>query len=240
MISRTPKILPYKYIIFLAMLFITIDLAAVSVAYKIVSLNYLYEINSAATFIFPITYALGDIVTEVYGYNLARKLIWFSLLLQFLFAVLVTCAIHLPSPEFWLHDSAYHLVFGSIIRFVLAGTVANLVSSFANIYLVSKLKIPFEGRLFWFRSILSNLVSGFFMVVIIIVMGFSGHTMNLSKSLVMFKSTYSLEITYALLLVIPVSWITYYLKKAEKVDVYDDHTNYNPFVFFNDTSGSKI
>src|SRR5689334_4125158 len=113
MVSRIPKIIPYRYIIFLAMLFIAVDLAAVSVAYKMVSLNSLFEINSGATFIFPITYALGDVVTEVYGYGMARKLIWLSLGLQIVYAILVNLIIRLPEPGYWDGGQAYSMVFGS-------------------------------------------------------------------------------------------------------------------------------
>lgn len=229
--SRIPKKMPYKFILFLAMLFVTIDLAAVSVAYKMVSLNLLFAINSGETFIFPMTYALGDVITEVYGYKMAKKLIWLSLLLQFVFALLVTTVIHLPKPLYWEGDSAYLLVFGSLIKFVLAGTVANLVSNFMNIYIVSKLKIPFEGTLFWVRSILSTVISGFFLVAIIIAIGFSGKELNLEQSWVMFKSTYSLEVLYALLLVIPSALMAKFLKRVENVDVYDNKTNFNPFDF---------
>ena len=231
MLSKTPKQMPYKFILFLAMLFVTVDLAAVSVAYKMVSLNWIFAINSGATFIFPMTYALGDVITEVYGYNMAKKLIWLSLLLQFIFALLVTTVIHLPKPSYWDGDPAFLLVFGSILKFVLAGTVANLISNFMNVYLVSKLKIPFEGKLFWLRSILSTVVSGFFLVAIIIAIGFSGKDLSIEQSWTMFKSTYSLEVLYALLLVIPAALTTKYLKDAENVDVYDNNTNFNPFDF---------
>ena len=100
-----------------------------------------------------------------------------------------------------------------------------------NVYIVSKLKIPFEGKLFWVRSILSTAVSGFFLVAIIIAIGFTGKDLNLEQSWIMFKSTYSLEILYALLLVIPAALTTKFLKRAENVDVYDINTNFNPFDF---------
>lgn len=229
MISNSPKIIPYKYILLISMLFVTIDLAAVSVAYKIVSLNYFLEINSAATFIFPLTYAIGDIVTEVYGYNMARKLIWLSLFLQFIFAMLITAAINLPSPTFWTFNDAYTTVFGSTLRFVLAGTIANIASNFMNVYIVSKLKIPMEGRLFWVRSILSTLISGLLLTAIIVAVGFFGSEINVPKAGIMFKSTYFCEIFYALALVIPAALIAKFLKTSEKVDVYDYNTNFNPF-----------
>jgi len=239
MITTTPKIIPYKYILFLSMLFVTIDLAAVSMAYKMVALNFLVAINSGATFIFPMTYSLGDVITEVYGYNMARKLIWLSLCLQFIFAILVTIVIHLPSPSFWQGEYTYMAVFGSILRFIAAGTVANIVSNFMNIYIVSKLKIPFEGKLFWVRSILSTIVSGFLLTAIIIVLGFSGEEMNFAKSWIMFKSTYFLEIVYAFALVIPAALTATFLKRAENIDVYDYHTNFNPFKFQSIISNNK-
>jgi queuosine precursor transporter len=211
------------------MLFITIDLASVSVAYKMVSLNYLFQIVSGATFIFPLTYCLGDVVAEVYGYRMARNLIWLSLVLQFIFALLVTIAIHLPNPDFWENNPAYIIVFGSILRFVIAGTFANVASNFINIYIVSKLKIPFEGRFFWARSVLSTIISGFVLVAIIILVGFSGEKIDLYKSWIMFKSTFSLEILYAFMLIIPATMLAKFLKKTEKVDVYDYDTNFNPF-----------
>lgn len=231
MTSTTPKVMPYKYILFLSMLFITIDLAAVSVAYKMVSLNDLLKINSAATFIFPVTYALGDIVTEVYGYNMAKKLIWLSLFLQFIFSIIITAAIHLPSPDFFQNTDAYITVFGSITRFVIAGTAANIISNFINIYMISKLKIPFEGKYFWARSILSTITSGFLLVAIVMGIAFSGKGMDITQMWIMFKSSYSCEVIYAFILVIPAAFFARFLKINEKVDVYDHSTNFNPFCF---------
>lgn len=228
--ARTPKVIPYRYILYISMLFMTVDLSAVAVAYKMVSINDLFQINSAATFIFPLTYCIGDIVTEVYGFNMAKALIWYSLLLQLIFGLLTTCAIHLPSPDFFQHDPAYGIVFGSILRFILAGTLANFTSSILNIYIVSKLKIPFEGKLFWLRSIFSTIFGGFIMVAII-MMGFIGKDISISQLFTMFKSTFSLEVLYALMLAPPASIIANFLKEKEQIDVYDHHANYNPFNF---------
>lgn len=229
--QQTPKLLPYKHILSIAMLFITIDLAAVAVAYKMVSINDILKLNSAATFIFPLTYCVGDVVSEVYGYRMAKSLILNSLLLQILFGILVTCVIYLPSPENWPHQASYQIVFSSILRFILAGTIANLVSSLLNVYIVSRLKIPFEGKLFWLRSILSTIFGGFIMVAIIMVSFVGDHITTFDQILVMFKSTFSLEVIYAVLLAVPASIIASFLKRSEKIDTYDYNTNYNPFSF---------
>lgn len=228
--SQKPITIPYKYILFISMLFVTVDLAAVSVAYRMVSINHLLQILSGATFIFPLTYCLGDIITEVYGYHLAKRLIWLSLLLQFIFALLITAVLYLPAPFFWDNYNDYIHVFGSILRFVFAGTCANICSNFLNIYLVSKLKIPFEGKLFWLRSIISTVLGGFLLVSIVVLVGFSGGEMNLTNTWIMFKSTFSLEVIYAITLAIPATYITNFLKKQENIDVYDFNINYNPFL----------
>jgi queuosine precursor transporter len=173
------------------------------------------------------------VVTEVYGYSMARKLIWLSLLLQIIYAVLITIAIHLPSPTFWHGEGAYLTVFGSIIRFVFSGTLAALVSSFINIYIVSKLKIPMEGKLFWLRSMFSILIGGLLLVLIVIITGFSGKEIDLYKTWIMLKSTYSMEVLYAFLLVGPAAVFARILKQKEGVDVYDHNTNFNPFALKN-------
>ena len=229
MIPRKAKVIPYKFILLLAMFLMTLDLSSAAVAYKMVSINSLLAINSGASFIFPVTYALGDIITEVYGYSMARRIVWMSMLLQFVFAILIYLDIHLPSPVFWKGQSAYIFVFNSLIRFIAAGTLANLASNFANIYLVSKFKIPFEGRFFWIRSICATLISDFIMVVIVIIVGFYGKEIDLHNTWVLLKSTYVLEVVYAFALIIPVAYIARILKRAENVDVFDDDINYNPF-----------
>jgi uncharacterized PurR-regulated membrane protein YhhQ (DUF165 family) len=161
---------------------------------------------------------------------MAKNLIWLSLLLQFIYAILITIDIHLPISPYWEDADSYSIVFGSVIRFVTAGTLANLSSNFINIYLVSKLKIPFEGKLFWLRSIISTIFGGFIMVSLIIVIGFTGDKINIHQSWIMFKSTFSLEILYAFLLVIPAASLAGFLKKTENIDVYDYDTNFNPFL----------
>ncbi len=176
-------------------------------------------------------FTLGDIITDVYGYNMAKRLIWLSLGLQFIFALLITGVIYLPKPDYWINEQAYFTVFGSILRFVFAGTLANLASNFLNIYVISKLKIPLEGKLFWLRSLISTLLGGFILTAIVLVVGFYGNEVNLPALWVLFKSTYLLEIFYAMILILPASLITGFLKRAEGVDVYDKNTNFNPFNF---------
>ena len=217
-----------KYILPILMLYLMATLAADVVAYKFVKFGFLIE--SGATFLFPITYLLGDVVTEVYGYKIARKFIWLNLLCELIFAILILSVINLKSPPRWQEQPEFDKSLGNILRFVLSGILGNVISDFLNIYLISKWKVIMKGRYFWLRSILSTSISEF---VLVIVTGFAAFygPLNLTKFLQLATSAYILEIAYAFIFVWPGWAIIFFIKKREKIDVYDYETKYNPFVY---------
>jgi queuosine precursor transporter len=229
--SRTKKLTPAPsrishYILILGMINITISLSADVVAYKLVNLGP--ALLPGAPLIFPLTYIIGDIVAEVYGYTQAKKIIWVTLVCELFFALVIKVIIHLPSPVFWHQQHSYNEVIDPILRFVLAGILAVISSSFINIYIISKWKILMKGRHFWLRSLGSSAIGGFILVLITILAGFSGN-LHWSKLLTMIVSVYSMELLYSLLGVWPASIITGFLKLEEQLDVYDTETNFNPF-----------
>jgi len=132
--EKKAKNINLKYILPLALLFMTIYLAADSVAYKMVILGSALE--PGPPFIFPLTYAISDIIAEVYGLSLAKKIIWMTLAFQLFYALAITAIINLPSPAFWHDEASYQVVFGHILQFVLSGTLATVLSSFTNIYII--------------------------------------------------------------------------------------------------------
>ncbi len=231
LISRT-KNLPTTssnishYILILGMVNITISLAADVVAYKLITLGP--ALLPGAPLVFPLTYIIGDIVAEVYGYTVAKKIIWITLICELFFAIAVKLIIHLPSPVFWQHQLAYNAVIDPILRFVLAGILAVISSSFINIYMISKWKILMKGRHFWLRSLGSSAIGGFILVLVTILFGFTGN-IHWSQLIYMILSVYSVEVFYSLLGVWPASIITGFLKLEEQLDVYDTETNFNPF-----------
>lgn len=225
-IVQRPFELNSKYILPIMMLYLMATLAADVVAYKFVQLGPLIE--SGATFIFPITYLLGDVVTEVYGYRVARKFIWLNLLCELIFAILILTVIHMQSPSFWHNQVAFNTSLGNTLRFVAAGIIANIVSDFLNVYLISRWKIFMKGRHFWFRSVASTSISELFLVIITGFSAFTG-TMSLSQVGKVAASAYVLELFYALIFVWPGWMLIVFLKKREKIDVYDYNVDYNPF-----------
>lgn len=224
-LSTAPRNISY-YILLLGMVNITISLAADVVAYKLVNLGP--ALLSGAPLIFPLTYIIGDIVAEVYGYTVAKKIIWITLVCELFFAIVIKLIIHLPSPVFWHQQRSYNEVVDPVLRFVLAGILAVVSSSFINIYIISKWKILMKGRHFWLRSLGSSAIGGFILVLVTILVGFSG-TVHWSKLFYMILSVYSIEVIYSLLGVWPASIITGFLKLEEQLDFYDIETNFNPF-----------
>lgn len=225
-VSKEPKIINLKFILPLALLYLTIYLAAASVSYKMVSLGKVLE--PGPPFIFPLSYVIGDIIAEVYGYSVAKKIIWLTLAFEFLYAILITLVLKLPYPDFWTMQNAYDQVFGQLIRFVFAGFLAVVCSHFINIYVFSKWKILLNGKHFWLRSIGSSAIGGFVLIAIIMIFGYSG-TVDARSAIVMFFSIYALELIYACITAWPAWLISGYLKIKEQLDVYDTNTNFNPF-----------
>jgi hypothetical protein len=133
-----------KYLLPLMMLYLMATLAADVVANKFVTFGPLLE--SGATLIFPFTYLIGDVVTEVYGYQVARKFIWLNLTCEFIFAILVLLVINLDSPAYIPHQAEFKYSLGNMLRFVVSGVIANIISDFLNVYLVSRWKIFMKGR----------------------------------------------------------------------------------------------
>jgi len=217
-----------RYLLPLMMLYLMATLAADVVAYKFVAIGPLIE--SGATLIFPFTYLIGDVVTEVYGYHIARKFIWLNLICELIFALLVIGIIHLESPAHMNSQAAFILSLGNLLRFVLSGVLGNICSDFLNVYLISSWKILTRGKLFWLRSLVSTALSE---LVLILITGFSAFTgaVHFNDVLKIAGSAYLMEIFYALIFVWP-SWaLIIFLKNAEGLDVYDHQINYNPFYY---------
>ncbi|MDM7460561.1 MAG: queuosine precursor transporter [bacterium] len=197
------------------------------VAAKIISLGGL--VMSSAILIFPVSYIIGDVLTEVYGYRRARVVIWIGFACNLLVALVILGAIALPPAPFWENQSAYEAVLGVAPRLLVASLTAYLVGEFVNSYVLAKLKIATRGRWLWTRTISSTLIAQLLDTTIFTVVAFVGvyPTAELVKiSLIEWgaKTLYeamATPITYA---------VVAFLKAREGVDVYDTDTRFNPFL----------
>ena len=180
----------------------------------------------AAVILFPVTYILGDIFTEVYGFKSARSVIWLGFACSF-FAVLVyLITIALPHPGFWEGQDAYALVLGTTPRVALASFAGYLFGEFSNSIVLSKLKVATGGKKLWMRTIGSTLIGEGFDTVIFVMISFWG-TMDNATVLKMILFQYLFKVCYEIIFT-PVTYaVIGRVKKAENMDVYDRGISYN-------------
>ncbi len=181
-----------------------------------------------AIIIFPITYIIGDVLTEVYGYAKARRVIWMGFAAN-LFAVATFVVVGaLPEAGFWEAQEAYDTILGATPRILAASLLAYLVGEFANAYVLARLKIATEGRFLWLRTISSTVVGQSLDSAIFIVVAFSGiwPAKALLTAIVVQAAA---KIAYEALATPLTYLVVHWLKRAEGIDTYDRGVRFNPF-----------
>jgi uncharacterized integral membrane protein (TIGR00697 family) len=188
-------------------------------------------IFDGGAFIFPISYIFGDILTEVYGYQRSRRVIWIGFAWLVIFnLVLYATAMMPPEPE-WnkaVGDDDFKKVFGLAPRLALAGIFAYFWGEFANAYVLAKMKIATEGKWLWSRTIGSTLVGELIDTFLFCFIAFYGvlpmeQILNYTITGYLYKSAVEIMFTPATYAVVK------FLKRAENEDHYDRNTDFNPF-----------
>jgi uncharacterized integral membrane protein (TIGR00697 family) len=224
-LTQSPKV-QYKYLIFLIMLYMTIKLTTVVLIYKIITIGPFSA--SASTLIMPFWFVMGDVIAEVYGYKVARHVIWMALICQFIFAFACATLITLHAPSGWSHQEAYNQVLGKLPRVALASFLAIVSGAFINAYAISKWKILLRGKYFWLRSLVASSVGELVFTVVAYLTEFLGVT-PLPDLLHLMIISYAIKLLLNPILVIPSSIAAFILKRLDNVDAYDFSTNFNPF-----------
>ena len=208
-------------------LFIATLIASNIVAVKLIDVSGL--ILTAAIVIFPLSYIIGDVLTEVYGYRQARRAIWLGFLGNLVVVVAIVIAGALPAAGFWKDQQAFDLILGQTPRILAASFAAFLVGEFTNSFVLAKLKIATAGRHLWLRTIGSTLIGQGLDSAIFVAIAFAGilpvdvlvGTM-ITQWLV--KSGYEAGAT-------PLTYLAVgFLKRKDGVDAYDRDTRFNPFL----------
>jgi queuosine precursor transporter len=226
-VSYSQNIKIPKYLLILASIFFTSYLASPIVQNRLVAFSHTYF--SATLFVYPLSYSILDIVTEVYGYRVSRQLVWcgiFAWLFSGLFFLWVT---HLPGPSFWgKYDKAFDYVLHPYLRSVLSGSTAVLLGQFINIYIISKWKVIVQGRYFWLRSVGSSFIGNAITIILALLFIYLGR-MPFQQLLNIIIFEVVADIIYCAIAAVPATIVVGILKAKEKIDVYDSHINFNPF-----------
>ncbi len=222
----TTNVRGYKYVTLLLALYITFLLLVVSLANRFFII--VGALEPGGMLVFPLTFLICDIISEVYGYSLGRKFIWLGVLCEFIFAFVATTVVHLPYPADWHNSRAYTIVFDPTIRYVSSSVFALLIGEFINIYILIKWKIKLQGRLFWLRSIIAVALGQAALTIIVDVAAFWG-SLTFDSLVWMMICGFLWKMIYSVLLVYPTWLIIKLLKKSEGVDIYDYNLDFNPF-----------
>ena len=181
--------------------------------------------------VFPISYIINDCVCEVWGFQKARLLIWTGFAMNFFFVAMGALCDWIPGAPYWTNEAGFHAIFGLAPRVAAASFVAFIVGSFANAYMMSKMKIRDKGRNFSLRAILSTIVGESFDSVIFFPLALGGvvPTEELPKLMlwqVLLKTVYEV-------IALPITIrIVKALKEHEGEDTYDNDVNYSIWKIF--------
>jgi queuosine precursor transporter len=186
----------------------------------------------AGNLFFPISYIFGDVLTEVYGYARARKVIWAGFGAMIFATVMGQFVIHAPpdpdEPFNQVIQPALEVVFGNTWRIVLGSILAFWVGDFVNSYLMARMKVWTRGRHLWSRTIGSTVAGQLVDSAIFYPIAFLGvwETRTL-LAVVAFNWAFkvAVEVVFTPATYAVVGW----LKRVEREDYFDEHTSFNPF-----------
>jgi uncharacterized integral membrane protein (TIGR00697 family) len=214
-----------RWFLMITAVFITCLITANIMAVKLIAIGGL--VLPAAIIIFPISYIIGDILTEVYGYGAARRVIWLGFLCNMFAVLAIWGGQQLPAAGFWDAQAAYERILGYTPRLLMASFLAYLVGEFSNSFVLAKMKIATKGRWLWSRTIASTVIGQGLDSSLFIAIAFAGTmpTAALVKTIItqwLVKTAYEALAT-------PVTYIVVnHVKKLEGIDVYDYNTTFNP------------
>lgn len=210
--------------VFVTAIFVTCLITANVIGVKWIALGPV--ILPAAVVLFPLSYIIADVLTEVYGYQMMRRVIWLGFLCNLIFVIFAWFGQKLPPAPSWEAQGAYEAILGNTPRVLAASFCGYLAGSFANSFVMAKMKIMTGGRFLWCRTIGSTIIGEGLDTAIFIVLGFIGEPFFVPVTILYhWLAKVGIEalatpFTYAM-----VSG----LKKREMLDTYDKETDFNPF-----------
>lgn len=212
-------------LVIIAAIFTTCLITANIIAVKVISLGAV--ILPAAIVVFPLSYILGDILTEVYGYRWARRVIWLGFTCNLIFVIFIWVGQVLPPASFWEGQGAYETILGFTPRLLAASFCGYLAGEFVNSFVLAKMKVLTRGRWLWTRTIGSTIVGEGLDTAIFITLAFIG-TPSFAAIMILYHWLVKTGIEA---IATPLTYtVVNYLKRKEAIDTYDYETRFNPFL----------
>ena len=230
--QATPR--QYKYYEFVLVAFVTVYLCSNLIGpakAAQLTLPWFGTITfGAGVLFFPISYVFGDILTEVYGYARARRVIWSGFAAMTFAAVMAYVVVALPPAAQWQHQPAYEIAFGNTWRIVIASLMAYFCGEFVNSYVLAKMKIWTAGKYLWMRTIGSTICGEGIDSLIFYPLAFWNSGIIPNALIPQLMMTQWVAKTLVEVVFTPVTyWLVGWLKRAENEDFYDRTTRFTPF-----------
>ena len=220
---------PYVMAAFVAILLLSNIIGAAKPSYITLPDGTQWAFGAGVLF-FPISYIIGDVLTEVYGYANARRVIWTGFAALIFMAFMAWVVVALPPAEGWPGQESYEFVFGNSWRIVLASIVAFWAGEFANSIVMAKMKVWTKGKMLWSRTIGSTVVGQGIDSLIFYPLAFYGLAgWPIEQLWQVVLSQWLIKTGWEALLT-PVTYqVVGFLKRREGVEVFDTDTDFSPF-----------
>ena len=232
-----PRETSFRFLDALTTAFVVILLVSNLVAQKLVRIGPVT--TSGAMLLFPVTYIFGDIFTEIYGYAASRRAIWLGFFGTALLYGVSALVIALPADPEFKNQAAFVTVFGILPRILVASLAAFWAGEFANSYTMARLKLATKGRWLWTRTVGSTVVGQLVDTTLVVAITFAG-TFTAGKLFQVIWQGYLLKVAYEVLATPMTYLVVNWLKRAEHVDTFDTHTDFNPFRFTERSTPAQV
>jgi queuosine precursor transporter len=177
------------------------------------------RVFDAGNILFPLAYLLVDVLTEVYGFRAARRVILLGFACNLLAVAAIQLALRLPAADFWAgNQEAYETILGTTWRIFAASLVAYLVGELTNSYVLSRMKVATGGRFLWSRTIGSSLIGQALDSAIFVTIAFAGTGAPLVDTIV---TTWAIKVAWEVVATPFTYLLANGLKRAEGIDVFD-------------------
>ncbi|VEG92253.1 VUT family protein [Legionella spiritensis] len=203
-------------IVLISSLYITSLLANLAVGYRYISLGSFTQ--SGGIFIFPLSLILSAIITEIYGSILAKKLVYYGISCQLIFAFYAYFVVHMPAPKFLLNQSVYFDVFNQYLYFSLASTISIWMGSYINIKLLSILSDYINGSHFATRSFIASTIGEFFVTSISMLIA-NFNRVEIKTLIYMIICCFIVKTIISFIAIFPASIVVYKIKNQEDFDI---------------------
>jgi len=186
----------------------------------------------AGILFFPVSYVIGDVLTEVYGYARARRCIWAGFCALIFLAVMTVTVVALPPAPGWTGQAAYEGVFGTLgvqtVRIVGASVAAFWAGEFVNSFVLARMKLLTRGKYLWSRTIGSTIFGQGVDSLIFYPVAFLG-VWTTDQVLTVMVTNWALKVAWEIVLT-PVTYaVVGHLKRREGIDIFDEGTDFTPF-----------